>query len=69
MWDLVPRPGIEPRSLTLGAQCLTHLTTRQSLVPLLRSTGKTNFVLVGFRPGPLLGKVNTCLHLEGRVLG
>ena len=28
MWDLVPRPGIEPRSLTLGAQCLTHLTTR-----------------------------------------
>ena len=28
MWDLVPRPGIEPRPLQLGAQSLTHWTTR-----------------------------------------
>ena len=26
MWDLVPWPGIEP---TLGAQCLSHWTTRE----------------------------------------
>ena len=27
MWDLVPRPGIEPRPPALGAQSLTHWTT------------------------------------------
>ena len=30
-WDLVPRPGIEPGSPALGAQCLTHWTTREIL--------------------------------------
>ena len=29
MWDLVPWPGIEPRSPALGAQCLIHWTTRE----------------------------------------
>ena len=29
--DLVPRPGIEPRSPALGAQSLIHWTTRQVL--------------------------------------
>ena len=29
MWDLVPCPGIEPRPLVLGAQCLTHWMTRE----------------------------------------
>ena len=29
MWDLVPWPGIEPRSPALGAQCLFHWTTRE----------------------------------------
>ena len=28
MWDLVPRPGIEPGPPELGAQSLTHWTTR-----------------------------------------
>ena len=34
MWDLVPRPGIEPGPPALGAQSLTHWTTRE--VPCLR---------------------------------
>ena len=29
MWDLVPWPGIKPRPLALGAQSLTHCTTRK----------------------------------------
>ena len=29
MWDLVPRPGIEPGSPPLGAQSLSHWTTRE----------------------------------------
>ena len=35
MWDLVPWPGIEPGSPALGAQSLSHWTTRQ--VPVLLS--------------------------------
>ena len=29
MWDLVPRPGIEPRPPALGARSLSHWTTRE----------------------------------------
>ena len=29
MWDLVPRPGIEPRPPALGAQSLNHWTTSE----------------------------------------
>ena len=29
MWDLVPRPGIEPRASALGAWSLTYWTTRE----------------------------------------
>ena len=29
MWDLVPRPGIEPGPPALGAQSLSHWTTRE----------------------------------------
>ena len=29
MWDLVPWPGIEPRTPALGAQSLSHWTTRE----------------------------------------
>ena len=29
LWDLVPRPGIEPGPPALGAQSLTHWTTRE----------------------------------------
>ena len=29
MWDLVPWPGIKPRPLALGAQSLSHCTTRK----------------------------------------
>ena len=29
MWDLVPRPGIEPGPHALGAQSLSHWTTRE----------------------------------------
>ena len=29
MWDLVPRPEIEPRPPALGAQSLSHWTTRE----------------------------------------
>ena len=28
-WDLVPRPGMKPRPLALGAQNLSHWTTRE----------------------------------------
>ena len=31
MWDLVPWPGIEPRSLAFSAWTLSHWTTRKSL--------------------------------------
>ena len=31
MWDLVPQPGIEPRSPALGAWSLSHWTTREVL--------------------------------------
>ena len=37
MWDLVPRPGIEPGLLALGVQSLSHWTTRESLSNLLLS--------------------------------
>ena len=30
MWDLVPGPGIEPLPSALGAQRLSHWTTRES---------------------------------------
>ena len=29
MWDLVLRPGIEPRSSALGAESLSHWTTKE----------------------------------------
>ena len=29
MWDLVPRPGIEPRPPVLGARGLSHWATRE----------------------------------------
>ena len=29
MWDLVPRPGIEPGPPALGVWSLTHWTTRE----------------------------------------
>ena len=29
MWNLVPRPGIEPRSPALGVWSLSHRTTRE----------------------------------------
>ena len=32
LWDLVPRPGIEPRPPALGARSLTHWTTREVLI-------------------------------------
>ena len=32
MWDLVPRPGMEPRPPALGVQGLTHWTTREAPV-------------------------------------
>ena len=32
-WDLVPRPGIEPRPPVLGVQSLNHWTTRESHIP------------------------------------
>ena len=34
-WDPVPRPGIEPRPPALGAQSLSHWTTREVAYPLL----------------------------------
>ena len=37
MWELVPQPGIEPRSLALGAWSLTHWTTREALHSILSS--------------------------------
>ena len=33
MWDLVPRPGIEPRPSALGTWSLTHWTTREVPMP------------------------------------
>ena len=31
MWDLVPRPGMEPKPPALGAWCLSHWITREVL--------------------------------------
>ena len=42
MWDLVPRPGIEPRSPALGAWSLGHWTTRE--VPLVSNFLKKIFL-------------------------
>ena len=36
MWDLVPWPGIEPGSPALGAQSLSHWTTREVPPPSLK---------------------------------
>ena len=36
MWDLVPWPGIEPRPPALGAQSLSHWTTREVPVFIFR---------------------------------
>ena len=35
MWDLIPHPGIKPRSLALGVQSLSHWTTGEVPGPLL----------------------------------
>ena len=42
MWDLVPRPGIEPRPPALGAQSLTHWITRE--VPINTFFKKNNIM-------------------------
>ena len=54
MWDLVPCPGIKPRPPALGAQSLSHWTTRKSshwqLFPVLTSIPRqplTTFCLLG----------------------
>ena len=36
MWDLVPQPGIEPGSPALGAQSLSHRTTREVPMSLMQ---------------------------------
>ena len=36
MWDLVPWPGIEPSPLALGAWSLSHWTTREVPIKLLK---------------------------------
>ena len=35
MWDLIPRPGIEPRPPALGARSLTYWTTREVAIRVL----------------------------------
>ena len=37
MWDLVPRPGIEPGAPPLGVHCLSHWATREVLEKTLES--------------------------------
>ena len=44
MWDLVPWPGIEPRSPALGAWSLSHWTTME--VPRTRLFYKSHFLLL-----------------------
>ena len=61
LWDLVPWPGIEPRPPALGAQSLSHWTTRE--VP------KSNFWWMG-KPCFLLDKYQdffVCLFLAIRI--
>ena len=48
MWDLVPRPGIEPRPPSLGTQSTTHWTTRE--VPRFWIRALTAFMCVCFSP-------------------
>ena len=43
MWDLVPRPGIEPGSPALGAWSLSHWTTRE--VPIFGFLSNTHLSL------------------------
>ena len=40
MWDLVPRPGIEPGHPALGAQSLSHWTTREVPVSSVQSLSR-----------------------------
>ena len=42
MWDLVPWPGTEPKASELGAQSLSHWTTRE--VPPLQDSCLENFM-------------------------
>ena len=57
MWDLVPRPGMEPRSLALGVWSLGHWTTRKVLQCLLRLHLNLNdgFIYLRHTIGVLLG--------------
>ena len=43
MWDLVPRPGVEPGPPALGAWRLTHWTTREvSIILMVRKLSLRN---------------------------
>ena len=50
MWDLVPWPGIEPGPPSLGAQNLSHWTTRETPVDI-------SLYLSSFSPIPILAPV------------
>ena len=44
LWDLVPWPGIEPGPPALGAQSLSHWTTREVPPNILKLSPKTTFI-------------------------
>ena len=48
MWDLVPRPGLEPGSSALGQWSLSHWATRKSLDPefLILSIYRYNLIYI-----------------------
>lgn len=52
--------------------CLFPHVYYEHLALLLMQRGLLTFVVVGFRPGALLGitflEINMCLHFEGRLL-
>ena len=66
LWDLVPQPGIKAGAPALGAQSLTHWTTREVPGCYFFNSHKTQQILFHSNLIFKLYKVNTCqqfLHL------
>ena len=61
MWDLVPRPGIEPRPPALGTWSLSHGTTREvPLTSLFMEWAQT----FGFLTSSQSSYVGLCCHVQ-----
>ena len=68
MWDLVPRPGIEPRPPELGALSLSHWTIREVPSLLIFKDLFTIFIYLFINKLGLLGWVSVAAHLSFGLL-